>query len=232
MTLFITPERASQAVRERYGMAPEMKIESVYAGSGNILIIENESAVETAERILAENKPDENGALARIYFAEGEENEGVYMLNAVYGEGRNGSFYPETLFRHPFRETSRRADKYLKLTKFFSHHKIFFFEIAAGDNENIYKNVSLILDWLEKILCFKTPPRGLAFNAEEETVIGEAAAKLQLTAAMRNEFYVLMRKYINRGGGADVLKSVRNDRAAGRKEAKALYETLRKRLME
>ena len=202
----------------------------------HLLITETEKPDE-----LNIHQPNEDDIFAHIslsppvtYGGAGFEKQGVYMLNALYGQGRGRSFFPEMLFWHPFMEKQGSASVYQAILPLFQHHNVYFFEIidsktycersqcsacssqptlphGTGGKELPVRSISLelyvkeITNWLEGRSLFTTKNNIPELTDFELAAINAAADKLRLTKAMQSEFNMLIRKYKLRGGDIGII---------------------------
>jgi len=242
--IYFIVENIDEQITAYYHMLLTDSTLGFYTGGGNLLVRVNDddAALDTARRMFNERPPGGDDIMAVITTdaaglrpsvrANGAAargtveplGPGIYMINALTGVKKD-NFYPEMLFKHPFAEITAASQIYQRLTGFFAHHNVYFFVV-------IDTGAVPLLSWLDGRSKFKTCLNETILTADETVHAENIAGALKLTAAMRAEFMELIKKYKTRNGDLSIIFNYRPVPVSGKKEAKDLYDRLKRLLLE
>lgn len=218
--------------RERYRMIPLYPEAAAYAGGGSYLFDADETSPRVLENFLCEYPPGADDIFAHVEITNGgADGRGVYIYNALCGEGGRRSFYPEMLFKHPFTEARGVANEYVNAARRFTHHNVYFFS-ASGGAPDIAAAAKKIFAWLDCRAQFKLRNPVEVFTEEESRALERVSRELRMTRAMREDFFYLAAKYRRRHGGFGAISNFSPSAGESRKDTKAAYGKLRERLVE
>ena len=270
MIYFVAADGVIEAVREYYRMGLVIPEHGVYNGCGYFLTADNERGREAVEYLLDKHPPGADDIFVHMGIVDGysengfhinpnphscsRNDENIYILNALYGNGRNESFYPEMLFKHPFTEASADANGYVDIVRRFEHHNVYFFIVYVKNGEtnkrlpndklvgivngkknpdgDTNENVKIILRWLDNRSRFSTINDEPFFTINETELINKFINDYRLTESMRIELLILVKKYKLRNGGFSHIEFPGGAPYPGKREAKAAYAKFREKLME
>ena len=242
--IYFIAEDIHEQIAAYYHMQITGHARGFYAGGGHLLARADDGSLETVNYMLNKYPPGENDVLtvitadaarlrpsARVNGADARDaaesayGPGIYMINALTGDKKGEYFYPEMLFKHPFKEAAAAPCVWRRLTGRFAHHNAYFFIAVDTD-------VEPLLNWLDTRSRFVLRAEAKPLTDAETARANEIAGALKLTAAMRGDLLELAGKYKTRNGDLSVLNTFRPDHANGKKEAKDFYGRLRRLLLE
>ena len=155
MIYFVSGNTAEQ-IKDYYSME-RVGSGNTFAGNGALLTVtdkNDEAALTEINALLEIYPPDKSDMFVHIGAYNGENvSNGIFILNALAGKGRNGSFYPEMIYKHPFTETQGEANIYIKILNKFAHHHVFFLRVPVF---GIIENISKVIMWINGIIYIES----------------------------------------------------------------------------